>query len=143
MGSISPHQAALKWVLQNQHITMSIPGMKDLSQLKENIAVMGMPFKTADARTLDRYHAAIAGFYCDLCGTCEGSCPRGVEISTINRSLMYAEGYRSRELARSTYREVPQAASASVCLDCPVCSASCVKGLNISAKMRQARTMLG
>jgi hypothetical protein len=143
MGSISPHQAALKWVLQNQHITLSIPGMKDLSQLKENIAVMGMPFKTADARLLNRYHAAIAGFYCDLCGTCEGSCPRGVEISTINRSLMYAEGYRSRELARSTYREVPQAVSASACLDCPVCSASCVKGLNISAKMRQARAMLG
>jgi uncharacterized protein len=143
MGSISPHQAALKWVLQNQHITMSIPGMKDLSQLKENIAVMGMPFKTADARILNRYHAAIAGFYCDLCGTCEGSCPRGVEISTINRSLMYEEGYRSRDLARSTYREVPQAASASACLDCPVCSARCVKGLNISAKMRQARTMLG
>ncbi len=143
MGSISPHQAALKWVLQNKHITTSIPGMKDLSQLKENIAVMGMPFKTTDARILDRYHAAIAGFYCDLCGTCEGSCSRGVEISTINRSLMYAEGYRNRELARSTYREVPQAASASACLDCPVCSASCVKGLNISAKMRQARAMLG
>ncbi len=143
MGSISPHQAALKWVLQNQHITMSIPGMKDLSQLKENIAVMGMPFKNADARILDRYHAAIAGFYCDLCGTCEGSCPRGVEISTINRSLMYEEGYRSRELARSTYREVPQDASASACLDCPACSASCVKGLNISAKMQQARALLG
>ena len=143
MGSISPHQAALKWVLQNQHVTMCIPGMKDLSQLKENIAVMGMPFKTADARILDRYHAAIAGFYCDLCGTCEGTCPRGVEISTINRSLMYAEGYRSTELARSTYREVPRSASALACLDCPVCSASCVKGLNISAKMQQARAMLG
>jgi predicted aldo/keto reductase-like oxidoreductase len=142
MGAISPHQAALKWALQNPNITMAIPGMKDLSQLRENIAVMGMPFKAADARILQKYHAAVAGFYCDLCGDCEGTCPRGVEISMINRSLMYEEGYRSRELALSTYREVPNSASASACLECPVCVAHCTRGLNIAAKMQQARTML-
>lgn len=143
MGAISPHQAALKWALQNQHVTMAIPGMKDLSMLKENIAVMGMQFKAADARILERYHAAVAGFYCDLCGTCEGTCPKGVEISTVNRALMYAEGYKSSELARATYRELPTTASASACLECPVCVASCVRGLNVSTKMQQARTMLG
>jgi predicted aldo/keto reductase-like oxidoreductase len=142
MGAISPHQAALKWALQDQNVTMAIPGMKDLSQFKENIAVMGMQFKTADARILERYHAAVEGFYCDLCGTCEGSCPRGVEISAINRSLMYAEGYKNRELARSTYRELAKTASAAACLECPVCVAQCARGLNIAAKMQQARTML-
>jgi predicted aldo/keto reductase-like oxidoreductase len=142
MGAISPHQAALKWALQNPNITMAIPGMKDLANLKENISVMGMPFKAADAHTLQKYHTAVAGFYCDLCGTCEGTCPRGVEISTINRSLMYAEGYRSRALARSTYHEVPLSTSAAACLECPVCVAQCVRGLNITARMAKARTML-
>ena len=142
LGAISPHQAALKWVLQNPNITMAIPGMKDLANLKEDSAVMGMEFKTRDARILQTYHTAVAGFYCDLCGTCEGTCPRGVEISTINRSLMYAEGYRDRALALSTYREVPHAASAAGCLECPVCVAQCTKGLNIAAKMQRARTLL-
>ena len=142
LGKISPHQAALKWALQNPNVTMAIPGMKDLSQFKENVAVMGMEFKSADARILDKYRAAVAGFYCDLCGTCEGTCPRGVDISTVNRALMYAEGYRSLELARSTYREVPAAASAVACLECPVCVAQCPRGLNIAAKMARARTML-
>jgi predicted aldo/keto reductase-like oxidoreductase len=142
MGAVSPHQAALKWVLQNQHVTMSIPGIKDISMLKENIAVMGMPFKTADARILQEYHTAVEGFYCDLCGTCEGTCPKGVDISTVNRSLMYAEGYRDRELARSAYREIPSSVSAAACLECPVCVAQCAKGLNIAMKMEQARQML-
>ncbi len=142
MGQVSPHQAALKWVLQDRNVTMAIPGMKDVSQLKENIAVMGMQFKTADTRILERYHAAVANFYCDLCGTCEGTCPRGVEISTINRSLMYAEGYRSRELAQATYRELPETVSAAACLECPVCVAQCSRGLNIAGRMQQARTML-
>jgi len=142
LGKVSPHQAALKWVLQNPNVTMAIPGMKDLAQLREDIAVMGMPFQYADERILRTYRAAIAGFYCDLCGTCEGTCPRGVEISTINRSLMYAEGYRSARLALATYREVPHAASAAVCNECPVCVATCIRGLNIAQKMEQARSLL-
>ena len=73
----------------------------------------------------------------------------GVNISTINRSLMYAEGaYKSRELALSTYREIPLSASASACLPCSgrgessMCAARCVNGLNIAARMEQARKML-
>jgi predicted aldo/keto reductase-like oxidoreductase len=142
LGKISPHQAALKWALQNPNVTMAIPGMKDLAQLREDIAVMGMPFQYADERILRKYHAAIAGFYCDLCGICEGTCPRGVEISTVNRSLMYAEGYGEHGLALATYRELPAAASADACLECPVCVATCAKGLNIAAKMERARYVL-
>jgi predicted aldo/keto reductase-like oxidoreductase len=142
LGKISPHQAALKWALQDRNVTMAIPGMKDLAQLREDIAVMSMPFQYADERILRRYHLAVAGFYCDLCGTCEGTCPRGVEISSVNRALMYADGYGERGLAQSTYAEIPASASADACLDCPVCTAQCAKGLNIAAKMERARAVL-
>jgi uncharacterized protein len=143
LGKISPHQAALKWVLQNPSVTAAIPGMKDLSQLKENIAVMGMPFKYADRRILERYAEAVEPFFCTLCGSCEKGCPRGVEISTVNRALMYAEGgYRDPMLARDTYREIAAQARASACLDCASCTARCVNGLDISAKMTRARRLL-
>ena len=141
MGMISPNQAAIKWVLQNTNITAAIPGMRNMAELREDIAVMGMPFKYADQRVLERYSAAIEPYYCTLCGRCENTCPKGVEISTINRSLMYAEGYKNSELARSTYREAT--VSASACLDCSDCVAHCARGLNIAAKMSQARTILG
>ena len=94
-GKISPHQAALKWALRNPNVTAAIPCMKDLSQLKEDISVMGMPFPKAYGSALQRYHAAVKTDYCGHCGKCEETCPLGVEISTINRSLMYAEGYRT------------------------------------------------
>jgi uncharacterized protein len=144
LGNISPHQAALKWVLQNPNITSAVPGMKDLAELKEDVAVMGMQFKHADQRILERYGDAIASYYCRLCGNCEGSCPQGVEISTVNRSLMYMEGaYRSRELALATYRKIPASVSAAACLDCSGCVARCINGLNIAAKMGRARALLG
>ncbi len=143
LGRISPHQAALKWVLENPHVANAIPGMKDMSQLKENIAVMGMSFRYADRRILDRYAEAVAPYFCALCGSCEGGCPRGVEIGTVNRALMYAEGgYRDPDLARATYGEIPLAATAAACLECPVCTARCVNGLDIPAQMARARQLL-
>jgi predicted aldo/keto reductase-like oxidoreductase len=143
LGKISPHQAALKWALQNPKVTAAIPGMKDMTQLREDIAVMGMSFNYADVRRLDRYAEAIAPFYCNFCGSCETGCPRGVEISTVNRALMYAEGgYRDISLARATYAELPQQISATSCVDCEGCTARCINGLDIAAKMERALAIL-
>jgi hypothetical protein len=143
LGKITAHQAALKWVLQDKNVTAAIPGMKDLAQLKEDIAVMGMPFTYADLRRLDRYAEVIEPFYCGFCGACEAGCAKGVEISTVNRALMYAEGgYRDISLARATYADVSRQATAAACLDCTGCSARCVNGLDIAAKMERARRVL-
>jgi hypothetical protein len=142
LGPFSPHQAALKWVLQDQHVTAAIPGMRDITQLREDIAVMGMRFGYLDKLILKRYGTAVAPYYCHLCGQCEATCPKGAAISTINRCLMYAEAYRSPVLARSTYHEIPLSLSASACLDCSDCVARCVNGLDIPVKMRRARKLL-
>ena len=136
LGPLSPHQASLKWVLQDQNVTAAIPGMKNLDMLKEDIAVMGMKFTAADARILEKYSSAVEGTYCRLCAGCESGCPGKVAISTINRSLMYLEGYESPELARLTYEEASQ--NASACLDCATCRTKCVYGLDIQAKMKKA-----
>jgi predicted aldo/keto reductase-like oxidoreductase len=142
LGPISPHQAALKWVLQDRNVTAAIPGMRDIAEFREDIAVMGMRFTYVDGLILKGYGAAIQPYYCHLCGKCEETCPRGVEVSTINRCLMYAEAYKSPELARSTYRKIPTFRSASACLDCGACLARCVNGLDIPRKMERARERL-
>jgi hypothetical protein len=143
LGPISPHQAALKWVLQDTNVACAIPGMQNMSMFQEDTAVMNMMEMTqANVRILDRYSKAINPYYCHLCAKCEAGCPNHVAISTINRSLMYLEGYGARELARVTYRGIPLDKTASQCVNCDGCVARCVNGLNISEKMRQARTLL-
>ena len=142
LGPFSPFQAAIKWVLQDQHITATIPGMRDLAQLREDIAIMGTHFGYLDNFILKRYGAAVQPYYCHLCGKCEATCPKGVAISTINRCLMYAEAYKSPVLARSTYHEIPSSLSASVCLDCSDCVARCINKLDIPVKMERARRLL-
>jgi hypothetical protein len=141
LGPISPHQAALKWALQNEHITAAVPGMRDMAELREDIAVMGRSFGYLDKVILKQYGNAIRPYYCRLCGECEATCPSGVEIGTINRCLMYEEAYGNSELARMTYGEIPSGASASACLDCSNCTARCVDGLDIGVKMERARML--
>jgi predicted aldo/keto reductase-like oxidoreductase len=139
-GSAATHQAALKWVLDDPNVTTAIAGMKTLEHIKELLPVMGMKRITdADERVLERYGKAIDPYYCRLCGQCEDTCPNGVGISTVNRALMYAEGYQEYALAKATFDEVPNAV---LCSTCSECVARCVNGLNIAHKMHQARSLL-
>jgi len=139
LGSVSPHQAALKWVLQDTNVACAIPGMKTLGHINELVAVMGTKLAKSEEQILQRYGQAIEPYYCRLCGECEGTCPKGVQISVVNRALMYAEGYGERGLARKTFKE---ARNAGLCSDCAGCVARCVNGLNIAAKMGEAGKML-
>ncbi len=137
---MTPEQAAanLKWVLQDSNVSTTIPGMRTVDQVKQMFAVMGTKLTNKDDRVIRRYADAIAPYYCRLCGECEESCPYGVEISVVNRALMYAEGYHEFALAKATFNEVP---NASACGSCEDCVAQCVNGLDIARKMRQARSL--
>ena len=143
LGDISPHQAALKWVLQDTNVSTTVPAMVDLQQVNEDTAVMAMMELTnVERQILNRYGAAIAPFYCIGCKKCRPTCPRGVDVPTVNRCLMYAEGYGDIELARTTYAELPAELTAAVCVDCPECLADCPNGLRIAHKMRRAMKIL-
>jgi predicted aldo/keto reductase-like oxidoreductase len=137
---ISPEQAAaaMKWVLQDTNVTTVIAGMKTLEHVKQMMPVMGMKLTSADARIVQRYSQAIDTYYCRLCAKCEPTCPKGVEISVVNRALMYAQGYGEYSLAKATFSE---AAGATLCSTCTGCVARCVNGLNIAGKMRQAGSL--
>ena len=100
LGPISPHRAALKWVLQDTNVTAAIPGMRDLTELREDIGVMGLKLSYFDELILKRYGDAVRPYYCHFCGKCESTCPNGVPISTINRCIMYVEAYKNMELSR-------------------------------------------
>ena len=139
MGDVSPHQAALKWVLQDTNVTATVPSMSNLAQVRENTAVMGMTAMTsADAATLRRYGDAIQARYCHCCGECEDTCPAGVDIPEVSRCLMYAQGYHQTTLARETHAAMPPTVSSAACHHCTQCTAQCAHGLDLPARMHDA-----
>ena len=142
MGGLSPHQAALKWVLENENVSTTIPSMVSFEQVEENARVMGKKMGWSDRKTLDVYARATDKLYCRLCDECRGTCPKRVAIPDVMRSLMYADGYGETGLGRSVYAELGVQKSAAMCADCSNCSARCVNGLDIAARMVRAHRVL-
>ena len=138
MGDLSPHQAALKWVIQNPGVHTAIPSMVTYGQIDENIQVMGSKMGWNDRKTLHKYSQSIDSIFCRMCDKCKGTCPKGVDVLDVNRCLMYAEGYRDKTLAVSQYHTIPAAKRPDACRSCNTCHVTCSYGLNIHAKMQQA-----
>lgn len=142
LGDITPHQAALKWVLQHEFITTAIPGVTTFEAVDEDLAVIGMKLTRLDRKSLHRYSQKIDKTYCRMCGGCSGTCRYGVDIAENMRALMYAEGYGDLELGKETFYQLPITAKATVCSSCDSCTAKCVNGLKIAARLQKANEML-
>jgi len=141
MGNLSPHQAALKWVLADKNVTVAIPSMVTFDQVEENFQVMNSKMGWMDRKTLHRYGQVIDDKLCRMCGACDGQCPHGVQVADINRCLMYFEGYGDSRLAWQNYAEIAAAQNASRCSDCAKCVVNCAHGLDLAMKMNQAQAV--
>jgi uncharacterized protein len=141
-GGMSPHQAALAWVLANPGVTLAIPGMTSYAQVEENLGARGRRFALADRIALGRYALEIGDRHCGLCGACGGVCPNGVEVPNVLRALTYLEGYREEDLARSAYGSLPPGRNAAACGDCRECLVACRLQLPVRRLARRAHERL-
>ena len=124
-------KAALKWVLQDENVTTSVPGISSLDQLEADLSVMEnlalTPEEKADLKLADA--GAPSGLYCPQCGSCQIQCPAGLEIPLLMRSYMYAYGYRDLGKARAALSQADM--SRLQCLDCATCRVSCTMGFDV------------
>jgi len=141
-GSLSPHQAALAWVLENPGVATTIPSMVSFSQVDENVKASGKRLGWGGKKALDQYARAIGDRHCGLCGECAGSCPNGVDVPSVLRCLTYLEGYRQADLARGSYRGIPSPGNAGPCAACAECAVSCRLGLDVQRLARRAHRHL-
>jgi hypothetical protein len=135
---VNPHQAALRWALDNDFVDCAIPGMVNRDQLAENLAVVGRKTGWKERKTLHAYYNSIRDRYCIRCGECAGTCTRNVQIPTIHRCLMYWEAYKDAELARATYGELLLQENGWACMDCDRPTCKCSNGIAIPERMRRA-----
>jgi predicted aldo/keto reductase-like oxidoreductase len=126
-------KAALKWVLQNENIHTTVPGITTFEQLKEDISVMSELNLTEDEKTDLKLALRNTqnGIYCQHCGKCVEQCTELLDIPTIMRSYMYAYGYRNISHAKATLPDI----SSLTCNKCEHCRIRCTMGFNIKQKI--------
>ena len=139
--ALSPHQAALRWALDQDFISSAIPGMVNMEQLQENVGALGTKVGWSNRKILHAYYNTVRDRYCTMCGECMSTCASGVDIHTINRALMYCEGYGDYDQARQTYCQLGDNENGRVCLNCSSPTCSCVNGIKLAERARRAHTL--
>ncbi|HUF22308.1 MAG TPA: aldo/keto reductase [Burkholderiales bacterium] len=132
--------AAFRWALSSTHVDAVTVSMTGVGQIDEYVAASGSTVLSGyDRELLDRYVHLQAGKWCQPgCNSCESSCPRGVQISEVLRTRMYAVDYRDALLAKAEYAEL--GAGASACLNCSgqPCQGACPIDVPIAQFTREA-----
>jgi len=139
MGDLSPHQAALRYVLTDQNVSAAVPGVTTVEEIEECAAVMGTSFSRNDVNELKQYYAYLQGRTCTLCGGCTGECPHEVPYRDLLRVVMYHDGYQNDLLAKKVFSEIEPNQSVEKCSECASCSVVCRRGLDIRGQVQLAQ----
>jgi predicted aldo/keto reductase-like oxidoreductase len=135
--------AAIKWVLKNPNIDTIIPSITDNDQLDENLRAMSSPFSEADGKILAARLEELRPMYCRMCGSCSGTCPKGLPVADMLRFLMYAESYGQFSLGRENYQSLAPELTQVRCTDCEACSVRCPNGVKVSARLSRSQEIFG
>jgi len=135
LEGLSPHQAALKYILMDQNVTAAVPGVTTIEQIEECAAVMGRSLSKKDDNELKQYHSFLQGRICTMCGGCKGECPYGVPRSDLLRVVMYYDGYQNNGLVEEALEKTQILQSIERCSECPTCSVICRRGVDMKAQV--------
>jgi len=131
------HEAALKWVLNDKNVCTAVPGMTTFDQLYLNLKVMSdFTLSEGEKRELQLASMLKGTLYCQNCRSCISTCSHRVEIPTLMRAYMYAQGYGNLIQASITTAALPEKSGLNVCRDCSSCTATCRNGININSRLK-------
>ncbi len=141
-------RANLRHIISNRWVSTAIPGIQSVQEVEENCAV-GRSIRPLSPRSRRRLLRLIGSFgasfrygqRCLRCGYCL-PCPNGIAIPDIFRALDEYQGYPGnvKQIGLETYRSLKVKPDA--CKECRRCVRRCPGGIDIPAKLKQARMVL-
>lgn len=126
-------KAALKWVVQDQNVTTTIPGITTFDQLSENASVNEDPTLTPEEKADLAAGDSQGGLYCQACEQCTPLCRKMLPIPEMMRAYMYAYGYRQPLMAQDLLAGLPL--PVNPCAGCGVCTVACAKGFPVAERI--------
>jgi len=135
-------QAKLKAVWENPQIASICSQMPNLTILQSNIAAAldKTSLTAADHCALREYAEATRSRHCAGCAQfCEAALGHQVPVGDVMRALMYHRSYGDQELARTVFRQLPEAVQRGLAgFDYAAAERACPHGLPIAQWMREA-----
>jgi len=146
-GVQSTPEAALRFVLSNPNVDITLSGMSTIEMVEENVKVAAREVHlTAQEREqiiqITERNKKLLELYCTGCKYCL-PCPREVNIPRNFELLNYHRVWGLTDYAREQYKGLADHEKASNCISCHQCESKCPQRLPIAKKLAEAVQVLG
>jgi len=149
----STAEMAMRFVLANSNVDVSLSGMSDLAMLEENALVAARegqltPAELEQVKAMMEENKKLAQLYCTSCNYCL-PCPQEIKIPHIFNIMNNHRVYGLTDHAKNAYGQVirgegwVKSADASKCIECGVCEEKCPQKLPIIKQLQETHRTLG
>ena len=141
-GALDDAALAIRYVLANQNITITIPGMAEVSELDQNIAAAAdtTPLSPAELGKIEAIKKELGTQFCRRCNYC-APCTVGISIPSVFLFEGYLSRYGLADWAKGRYATL--SVKASACIECGACETRCPYNLPIRQMLRKCVEKLG
>ncbi len=141
-GNIESGRLAIRYLLQDDQVSIIIPGMAFVAEVEENTAAVDdlSPLTEQDQEEIAAIRLRLADNFCRRCGYC-APCSAGIDIPACFTMANYLQKYDLAEWAKGRYLNYK--AHASDCIACGECEKRCPYQLPIILKMQELKALFG
>lgn len=141
-GAIDDATLALRYVCSNPHISVVIPGMAELKEIRQNAAAVAdtTPLTEAEQEKIQLIRKELGNQFCRRCNYC-APCAVGIPIPNIFTFEGYLSRYGLASWAKERYASLPK--NASDCIGCGICETRCPYHLPIRSMLKECAVKFG
>lgn len=133
-GAIRDGELGLKYIFNSGLVTVAIPGMDSIEQVRQNASVANnlTPLSEDDNKKIEAIRKELGSDFCRRCGYCL-PCPQKIDIPNMFLFEGYVTRYNLKDWAQSRYDTL--AVKADSCVKCGICETRCPYDLPIRNKL--------
>lgn len=141
-GAIEDGRLAMRYILQNDAVTVVIPGMAELSELEQNVQAAEdlSPLNEQELEAIEQVKQQLGQNFCRRCNYCT-PCTVGINIPSVFLFEGYLNRYGLQQWAKERYATL--SVKASACVECGACETRCPYELPIRKMLKQAAQEFG
>lgn len=140
-GALDNGTLAIKYILNNPNVSVIIPGMDSIDQVRENAAVPTKDYSltSEEQEKVEAIQEKLGNRFCRRCGYC-APCAVGIDIPAQFLMEGYYSRYNLKEWAKSRYDALDK--KASDCIQCGICEPKCPYDLPIREMLQEVQEVM-
>lgn len=141
-GAIEDATLALRYIVQNDDVTVLIPGMAEEKEVLENVAAVNNTeaFSAEELEQVETIKKQLGSQFCRRCNYC-APCTVGINIPSVFLFAGYLERYGLEDWAKDRYSAL--SVKASACVGCGACETRCPYELPIRDMLAKCASEFG